>query len=212
MEGNRSNGKFTHLSSSLHMWRSESSSNSVSNSRAYRQLSFSMKKIKFEWYSTNSAHLSSHLHTKHTHTCMYTQTRTHTHTHTRTHTHIHSHTHSIDSGGMWQRTPTTSDVGPALFKGTLDISGQPKDTFIDMEVGSTASVPPSCSPSPTLSFPLQGWSKGVVFINGANLGRYWSLGPQRTLYVPAPILQRGVNKVHYFNRLSKDSGIYLFFC
>jgi len=49
---------------------------------------------------------------------------------------------NIDSGGMWQRTPATSDVGPALFKGTLNINGQPKDTFIDMEVSSTASVPP----------------------------------------------------------------------
>uniref|UniRef100_A0A3P8N6Y0 Beta-galactosidase n=1 Tax=Astatotilapia calliptera TaxID=8154 RepID=A0A3P8N6Y0_ASTCA len=36
----------------------------------------------------------------------------------------------------------------------------------------------------------QGWSKGVVFINGKNLGRYWSTGPQQTLYVPGPWLHR----------------------
>ncbi len=39
------------------------------------------------------------------------------------------------------------------------------------------------------------WGKGVAWINGFNLGRYWSRGPQRTLYVPAPILQEGRNEV-----------------
>jgi hypothetical protein len=31
---------------------------------------------------------------------------------------------------------------------------------------------------------LEGWSKGVAFINGFNLGRYWNNGPQLTLYTP----------------------------
>ncbi|XP_060873591.1 beta-galactosidase-like [Metopolophium dirhodum] len=35
-----------------------------------------------------------------------------------------------------------------------------------------------------------GWTKGVVFLNNVNLGRYWPLGgPQVTLYVPAPFLK-----------------------
>jgi len=42
---------------------------------------------------------------------------------------------------------------------------------------------------------VQGWSKGVVFINGFNLGRYWHVGPQRTLYLPAPLLKHGLNQV-----------------
>lgn len=38
--------------------------------------------------------------------------------------------------------------------------------------------------------------KGLVFINGFNLGRYWPLsGPQITLYVPKEILKNGVNKI-----------------
>lgn len=41
----------------------------------------------------------------------------------------------------------------------------------------------------------QGWGKGVVFINGKNLGRYWSIGPQQTLYVPGPWLHSGDNQV-----------------
>ena len=42
---------------------------------------------------------------------------------------------------------------------------------------------------------LQGWSKGVVFVNGVNIGRYWSVGPQHFLYIPAPLLRRGPNTV-----------------
>ena len=36
---------------------------------------------------------------------------------------------------------------------------------------------------------MGGWTKGVVWINGFNLGRYWSVGPQRTLYVPGELLR-----------------------
>ncbi|KAK4719154.1 hypothetical protein R3W88_017492 [Solanum pinnatisectum] len=60
---------------------------------------------------------------------------------------------------------------PAFYSGHLTVD-EVKDTF--------------------LSF--HGWSKGVAFINGFNLGRFWpSFGPQCNLYVPAPILQEGKN-------------------
>ena len=37
---------------------------------------------------------------------------------------------------------------------------------------------------------MGGWCKGAVWINGFNLGRYWSaVGPQRTLYVPGELLR-----------------------
>lgn len=42
---------------------------------------------------------------------------------------------------------------------------------------------------------LDGWTKGSVFINGFNLGRYWSRGPQRTLYIPGPALREGINEL-----------------
>ena len=35
----------------------------------------------------------------------------------------------------------------------------------------------------------EGWSKGVIWINGVNLGRYWSVGPQGTLYIPGNLLK-----------------------
>ncbi|MCP2636164.1 beta-galactosidase [Microbacterium sp. HD4P20] len=41
----------------------------------------------------------------------------------------------------------------------------------------------------------QGWGKGSVWINGVNIGRYWSRGPQHTLYVPAPLLRAGRNEI-----------------
>jgi beta-galactosidase len=39
------------------------------------------------------------------------------------------------------------------------------------------------------------WGKGVVWINGFCLGRYWSRGPQRTLYIPAPTLREAGNEL-----------------
>lgn len=40
-----------------------------------------------------------------------------------------------------------------------------------------------------------GWGKGVVWFNDWNLGRFWSAGPQRTLYVPAPLVSAVANRV-----------------
>ncbi|MGX9230030.1 hypothetical protein ACWV95_34945 [Streptomyces albus] len=42
---------------------------------------------------------------------------------------------------------------------------------------------------------LPGWTKGVVWLNGFCLGRYWETGPQRTLYAPAPLWRRGRNEL-----------------
>ncbi|XP_057709410.1 beta-galactosidase-1-like protein isoform X2 [Corythoichthys intestinalis] len=58
-------------------------------------------------------------------------------------------------------------IGPALYMGTLQPSGVAWDTFLK----------------------LNDWTKGQVWINGVNLGRYWpARGPQQTLYVPGPLL------------------------
>lgn len=35
----------------------------------------------------------------------------------------------------------------------------------------------------------KGFSKGFILVNGFNIGRYWKKGPQRTLYIPAPLLK-----------------------
>lgn len=47
-------------------------------------------------------------------------------------------------------------------------------------------------------FNPKGLSKGIAFINGYNIGRYWTIGPQLTLYVPAPLLVKGQNELIVF--------------
>ncbi|XP_074535593.1 beta-galactosidase-1-like protein 2 [Halichoeres trimaculatus] len=74
---------------------------------------------------------------------------------------------------------------PSFFQAKLHVSSVPKDTFIKL---------------PT-------WGKGVVFINGRNLGRYWSIGPQQTLYLPATWLHSGNNQVIVFEEQETDGKI-----
>jgi beta-galactosidase len=45
---------------------------------------------------------------------------------------------------------------------------------------------------------LPTWTKGVAYINGNNLGRYWNVGAQRFLYVPATWLTQGSNELIVF--------------
>jgi beta-galactosidase len=61
---------------------------------------------------------------------------------------------------------------PTFFRGRFDVE-TPADTHLD----------------------LSGWGKGYVWINGRCLGRFWSVGPQQTLYLPAPWLRAGGNEV-----------------
>ncbi|MFF1830283.1 beta-galactosidase family protein [Paenarthrobacter sp. NPDC058040] len=63
-------------------------------------------------------------------------------------------------------------AGPSISFGTFEADG-PGDRFLR----------------------LDGWTKGNAFINGFNLGRYWSRGPQRTLYVPGPLIREGANEL-----------------
>lgn len=53
-----------------------------------------------------------------------------------------------------------------------------------------------------------GWGKGIVFINGFNLGRYWPLvGPQVTIYVPKEVLRIGTNKIAMLElQMAPESG------
>jgi len=48
---------------------------------------------------------------------------------------------------------------------------------------------------------MRGWGKGAVWVNGHALGRYWSIGPQQTLYLPGPWLRRGRNRIVVFEEL-----------
>ena len=75
---------------------------------------------------------------------------------------------------MWKKLKNGNiPAGPTLYRGVFAVSDAPSDTFLHMK----------------------GWIKGVCFVNGHNLGRYWNVGPQETLYVPAPWLRKGENEV-----------------
>ncbi|KAM9221635.1 beta-galactosidase-1-like protein 2 isoform 4-T4 [Dugong dugon] len=71
----------------------------------------------------------------------------------------------------WSTVPEVPTF-PAFFLGGLSVGPSPSDTFLKLE----------------------GWEKGVVFINGLNLGRYWNIGPQETLYLPGAWLDPGINQ------------------
>ena len=45
---------------------------------------------------------------------------------------------------------------------------------------------------------MSGWTKGSVFVNDFNIGRYWNIGPQKRLYIPAPLLRKGLNSIIVF--------------
>ncbi len=45
----------------------------------------------------------------------------------------------------------------------------------------------------------RGLGKGVVWVNGHNLGRFWNIGPQQTLYLPGAWLRKGRNVAIVFS-------------
>jgi beta-galactosidase len=47
---------------------------------------------------------------------------------------------------------------------------------------------------------MSNYTKGIVWINGHNLGRYWNIGPQKRLYCPAPWLREGMNEILIFDQ------------
>ena len=56
---------------------------------------------------------------------------------------------------------------------------------------------------------LPGWTKGVVWLNGFTLGRYWEVGPQVTLYAPAPLWRAGRNEITVLELHEPGSGLEL---
>ncbi|EHQ25902.1 glycoside hydrolase family 35 protein [Mucilaginibacter paludis] len=53
---------------------------------------------------------------------------------------------------------------------------------------------------------MRKWGKGLVWVNGHNLGRYWQVGPQQTLYVPAEWLKKGQNEVRVLELLKPEQN------
>ncbi len=74
-------------------------------------------------------------------------------------------------------------AGTPSFYRFVFIAEESGDTFLDME----------------------DWGKGCVFVNGFNIGRFWEIGPQKRLYIPAPLLKNGENEIIIFETEGKIS-------
>jgi beta-galactosidase len=85
---------------------------------------------------------------------------------------------AYDNAGS--QSPATP--APAFWRASVKIE-QPGDCFLDMRP----------------------WGKGFVWVNGHNLGRYWNIGPQQTLYVPGPWLKEGENEIVILDLLGPTS-------
>ena len=72
----------------------------------------------------------------------------------------------------WQPVTGQPVAGPAFWRGTFTVA-KPADTFLD----------------------LRTWGKGVVWINGHCLSRFWNIGPTQTAYLPGPWLKEGTNEI-----------------
>ncbi|MGD8777892.1 MAG: beta-galactosidase [Ignavibacteria bacterium] len=51
------------------------------------------------------------------------------------------------------------------------------------------------------------WGKGVVWVNGHCLGRYWDIGPTQTMYIPGPWLNEGSNEIFILDILGPDEPV-----
>ncbi len=63
-----------------------------------------------------------------------------------------------------------------FYQFNFTVQGEPRDTFL-------------CADN---------FKKGFAVLNGFNLGRYWEIGPQKTLYVPKSVLKTGENELILF--------------
>ena len=68
--------------------------------------------------------------------------------------------------------PDGQENPPGNWRGTFAVD-EIADTFVDMRA----------------------FNKGIVWVNGKNLGRYWKIGPQQTLYLPGCWLKKGQNEI-----------------
>lgn len=102
------------------------------------------------------------------------------------HNHYHWKIYSLpmeDLSGLDFNIPVQKDA-PGFYEFTFD-ADETGDTFLE----------------------LDGWGKGCVLVNGFNIGRFWEIGPQKRLYIPAPLLKQGKNTILVFETEGKAPGV-----
>lgn len=91
-----------------------------------------------------------------------------------------SWTNKLDS---WSEVRTT--IQPALYRAILEVTNLEQDTYMDMRE----------------------WTKGIIIVNGFVLSRHFSIGPQQTAYLPAPLLKEGTNEIIIFEEFQAPNSI-----
>lgn len=84
----------------------------------------------------------------------------------------------------WEVYSGQTDL-PGFYRGRLFIGYTPLDSYLSMK----------------------DWTKGFVYVNGHNVGRYWNKGPQQTLFVPGPYLRQGFNEIIIFEQHKSNNSV-----
>jgi beta-galactosidase len=79
---------------------------------------------------------------------------------------------------------TVKTGGPAFWRAKVKIEN-PGDTFLD----------------------LRSWGKGVVWVNGHCLGRFWNIGPTQTAYAPGCWLRAGENEIVILDMCGPEQAV-----
>jgi beta-galactosidase len=86
--------------------------------------------------------------------------------------------------GLDFKAPGPDPGGVAFWRAALDVP-EPGDTFLDMSR----------------------WGKGIAWVNGHCLGRFWNIGPTQTMYVPGPWLRSGRNEIVILDLLGPSEPV-----
>ena len=78
---------------------------------------------------------------------------------------------------LWGTAGRSSESAPAFYRGNFTIAaGKLADTYLN----------------------LRGWGKGMAYVNGHALARYYHIGPQFSHYCPSGFLREGANELILF--------------
>ncbi len=86
------------------------------------------------------------------------------------------------AGLKWTPAAKIKATGPSFWRGAFQVAS-PADTFLDLST----------------------WGKGVVWVNGHCLARYWNIGPTQTAYLPGVWLKKGANEIIVLDLLGPTS-------
>jgi beta-galactosidase len=90
---------------------------------------------------------------------------------------------AMPEGFTFAKASASDTEGPGFWRGTFELA-KTGDTFLDVRT----------------------WGKGMVWVNGHSLGRYWNIGPTQTMYVPEPWLKEGSNEVVVLDVLGPEKA------